>query len=95
MSQSEDAKEIARRAHLAGLYKAIFEDDKRGETLLLDLQARFVKKPNPKDFTQEGMLRTFVHAHQREVIEYIVRQINEAHGVPDITPPEGSDHEPA
>lgn len=95
MSQDEDAKELARRAHLAGLYKAIFEDDKRGETILLDLQARFVRAPNSRDFTPEGVQRVFVQAHVREVIEYIVRQINKAHGVSDITPPEGSDHEPA
>lgn len=74
------------RIHLNGLYRAIFEDDKRGETLLLDLQRRFVKAPNPNDFTQEGMLRTFVQTHQREVIEYIVRRINAAHGIPDLNP---------
>lgn len=85
----------AQRAHLASLYRQIFEEDKRGQLLLEDLMARFVRKPNPNDFTQEGMLRTFVQTHQREVVEYIVRQINQAHGVPDITPPEGNDDAPA
>lgn len=86
--------EAAKRAHLARLYREIFEDDKRGQVLLEDLMKRYVRKPNPNDFTQEGMLRTFVQTHQREVVEYIVRQINAAHDVPDITP-EGEDDAPA
>lgn len=90
---TEGEEEFARkRAHLDGLYRAIFEDDKRGATLLEDLHQKFVKAPNPKDFTQEGMLRTFVQSHQREVIEYILRRINAAHGVPDLQP-EGPNHE--
>lgn len=83
------------RAHLAQLYRQIFEDDKRGEAILLDLQSRYVRRPSPKDFSQEGMLRTFVQTHQREVIEYIVRMVNAAHGVEDITHPEGQDDAPA
>lgn len=75
------------RARLARLYAEIFEDDKRGQAILADLYARFVRKPSPTDFSQEGMLRTFVHTHQREVIEYIVRQINAGNGVPDEPPP--------
>lgn len=85
----------AKRAHLSGLYKAIFEDDKRGQVLLEDLMARYVRRPNPNDFSQEGMLKTFVQSHQREVVEYIVRQINAAHGVHELTSPEGTDDEPA
>jgi hypothetical protein len=86
MNQPDDD---AARAHLNGLYRAIFEDDKRGEAILLDLQARFVRAPNPRDFTQEGMLRTFVQTHQREVLEYILRRINAAHGVHDDPTIEG------
>lgn len=89
MTDGEDALR-RERAHLDGLYKAIFEDDKRGEAILMDLQARFVRAPNPNDFTQEGMLRTFVQAHRREVFEYILRRVNAAHGVHDIQP-EGQD----
>jgi hypothetical protein len=66
--------------HLPHLYKAVFEDDRRGQALLEDLHRRFCVRPNPNDFTQEGMLRGFVRSHQREVIEYIVRQINRANG---------------
>lgn len=74
--------------HLAQLYKAIFEDDARGQVLLDDLQRRFCKRPDPNDFTQEGMLRGFVRTHQREVVEHIVRQINRANGVTEQQPEE-------
>jgi hypothetical protein len=75
---------------LPALYKAIFEDDARGQVLLADLVARFCKRPDPNDFTQEGMLRGFVRTHQREVVEYVIRQVNRANGVEDDPePPEG------
>lgn len=77
---------------IAALYRDIFEIDARGQKLLADLERMFVRRPNPKDFTQEGMLRGFVHAHQREVIEHIYRQINLANGATDSQPPEGEDH---
>lgn len=77
---------------LAALYRDIFEIDTRGQVILADLERLFVRRPNPKDFTQEGMLRGFVHAHVREVIEHIYRQINLANGVNDSQPPEGEDH---
>lgn len=67
--------------NLPQLYKAIFEDDRRGQVLLDDLQRRFCKRPDPHDFSQEGMLRGFVRTHQREVVEYVIRQINRANGV--------------
>ena len=77
---------------LAALYRDIFEDDARGRTVLAHLERLFVRRPSPKDFTQEGMLRGFVHAHQREVIEHIYRQINMANGATDSQPTEGDDH---
>ncbi len=61
-----------------------FEEDKRGQAIFEDLHRRFVKAPSPNDFTPEGMLRTFVQTHQREVLEYIVRAQNRAHNVPEI-----------
>lgn len=74
--------------NLPHLYKAIFEDDRRGQVLLEDLQRRFCLRPDPNDFSQEGMLRGFVRTHQREVVEYIVRMINRAAGVDDAEPQE-------
>lgn len=77
---------------IAALYRDIFEIDARGQVILADLERLFVRRPNPKDFTQEGMLRAFVQTHQREVIEHIFRQINLASGVQDSQPSEGDDH---
>lgn len=84
------------RAHIDSLYHDIFQVDPRGQTLLADLHARFVKKPSPSDFTEAGMLKVFVQTHQREVIEYIVRCINRHNGVIDSPPPPTeSNDEPA
>lgn len=80
------------RAHLDSLY-LFFEDDKRGQAIYEDLHRQFVKAPNPRDFSQEGMLRTFVQTHQREVLEYIVRCQNRARGVQDDPPTEGHNDE--
>lgn len=87
----EDEAAARQVEHLNGLYRQIFEDDKRGEAILLDLQRRFVKRPDPNDFTPEGMLRAFVRTHQREVLEYILRRINAAHGVEDEPPTQGEE----
>ncbi len=75
------------RARLARLYADILEHAQRGAAILPDPHPRFVKRPNPNDFTPEGMLRSFVQTHQREVVEYIVRQINAGNGVQDEPPP--------
>ena len=91
----QDIPGAAQRAHLRKLYAEIFEDDKRGQAVLADLYARFVHRPNPNDYSREGMLKAFVQTHQREVVEYIVRQINAAHDVPELTSPEGTDDDPA
>lgn len=90
---TEGEEELRRaRAHMDGLYKAIFEDDKRGEAILMDLQARFVRDPSPSDFSEEGMLKAFVQAHQRRIFEYIVKRINAANDVPELQP-QGPDDE--
>lgn len=86
--RNDDPTEQQReRDRLDQLYLQVFEDDKRGQAILADLHRKFVRSPNPSDFTQEGMLRAFVQTHQREVFEYIARRINAAHGVHDEPPP--------
>lgn len=77
----------AERARLDALYLAIFENDRRGQAVFDDLYARFVRRPNKHDFTQEGVLKAFVQTHQREVIEYIVRCVNRASGAQEQSPP--------
>ena len=62
------------------LYKAIFEDDKRGAAILDDLTSRFAGKiyvPGGHEADRE----TCYKAGKRDVIEFIVGQINRANGV--------------
>lgn len=62
------------------LYKAIFEDDKRGAALLEDLTNRFARKVYVKG-GHEADRETCYNAGMRDVIEWIVIQINRANGV--------------
>lgn len=68
-------------------YAAIFEDDRRGAALLEDLTNRFAKRIYVKG-GHEADRETCYRAGQREVVEFIVSQINRAHGV-DINEEEG------
>lgn len=64
------------------VYKEIFEDDRRGAAILEDLLLRF----RPKVVTTGGIdavLQTYRHAAHRELLEWVVSQINRANGVPD------------
>lgn len=79
-----DARE-AERQRMAGLYKAIFEDDRRGEAVLADLAQRFARGP-AHGFTPEAITETFVNAHQRKVFDFIYLMINKANGVDDEPP---------
>lgn len=70
------------------VYKAIFEDDRRGAAILEDLLVRF----KPKVVTDGGIdavLKTYRHAAHREILEFIVSQINRANGVPDPNADQG------
>lgn len=70
------------------VYKAIFEDDRRGAAILDDLLVRF----KPKVVTDGGIdavLKTYRHAAHREILEFIVSQINRANGVPDPNADQG------
>lgn len=64
------------------IYRDIFEIDSRGQVIFDDLYARFAS--NAKVHTDGGIdavLKTYRAAAHREVIEYIVQQINRANGV--------------
>lgn len=61
-------------------YKAIFEDDKRGAALLDDLTNRFARKVYVRG-GHEADRETCYNAGMRDVIEFIVSQINRANGV--------------
>ncbi len=61
-------------------YKALFEDDKRGAAILEHLVQVFAR-----DAVVEGgidaLLKTYKHAGQRKVLDFITSQINRANGV--------------
>lgn len=62
------------------LYKAVFEDDKRGAALLEDLTNRFARKIYVRG-GHEADRETCYNAGMRDVIEFIVGRINRANGV--------------
>lgn len=61
-------------------FKAIFEDDLRGAAILDHLVARFCRQVYVKG-GHEADRETCYRAGQRDAIEFIVNQINRAHGV--------------
>jgi hypothetical protein len=61
-------------------YAALFEDDRRGAAVLDHLTRLFAGKVYVKGGT-EADRQTCYNAGKRDVIEFIVNQINRAHGV--------------
>lgn len=75
MSQEQDSSQ----KHIDDLYRAIFEDDRRGAAIFDDLYNRFAAKA--KVHTNGGIdavLKTYQDSAHREVIEYIVMRTNRA-----------------
>lgn len=64
------------------LYKQIFEDDKRGAAILEHLTQVFARPAVVKGGI-DAVLETYQRDGQRRVLEFIVSQINRAHGVDD------------
>lgn len=82
---------------IAGLYRDIFEIDKRGQVIYEDLYKRFAA---PARVHVKGgldaVLATYRDGARREVVEHIVRMCNIANGAePADEPPtsEGNDHD--
>ena len=61
-------------------YADIFETDRRGARLLEDLIQRF-SRPGVSKGGIDAILQTYERNGQRNVIEFIVNQINRANGV--------------
>ncbi len=61
-------------------FKELFEDDKRGAAILDSLILRFTRKVYVPG-GHEADRQTCYNAGQRDVIEFIVSQINRANGV--------------
>ena len=73
-------------ARLPDLYRDIFEIDARGAALLDDLVARFGRAEVATDGGIDAVLRTYRAGGQREVVDYILRRINQANGAPEANP---------
>ena len=63
-------------------YKAIFDDDRRGQAIFDQLYLKFATKVFVPGGL-EGDRQTCYNAGARDVIEFITRQINRANGVMD------------
>jgi len=61
-------------------YAALFEDDRRGAAILEHL-TRVFARPAVVTGGIDAVLQTYQRDGQRRVIEFIVGQINRAHGV--------------
>lgn len=70
------------------VYKAIFEDDRRGQAILEDLVNRFAR-PAVTEGGIDAVLKTYHRAGMRQVCEFIATQINRANGVPDPNADQG------
>lgn len=68
---SDEAKRMAR------LYHEIFEIDQRGALVLEDLMNRFKSKPAVTEGGIDAVLKTFTNAGQIEVIDHIIRRLNQ------------------
>lgn len=80
------------RDELAILYRDIFESDRRGAAVLEDLVRRFGRTKVHTAGGIDAVLKTYQAAAHRELLDYIVMQINRANGVNDEPQPEG-DHD--
>lgn len=63
-------------------YRDLFEVDRRGQRILDDLIARFVR-PAVTDGGIDAVLKTFERQGQRKPLDFIMQQINRANGAPD------------
>lgn len=73
-------------------YHDIFEVDVRGQRILSQLWRVFAKS-SVTDGGIDAVLKTFERMGQRNVLEFLVRQINRANGVEDMETNQGEDDE--
>ena len=77
------------RARIAGLYRDLFEIDRRGQELFEDLIKRFGHTKVHTDGGIDAVLKTYKSAAHREVLDYILLMINRANGVNDSDTDQG------
>jgi len=66
-------------------YRTLFEHTPLGVRILEDLWAKFARPPVTEGGI-DAVLKTFTRAGERNVLEHIVRKINQANQVPDVGP---------
>jgi hypothetical protein len=71
----------------AAMFARVFENHHEGRLLLEELTRRFARPPVLEGGI-DGIRKSDFRAGQREVVEFIVRQINRANGVTDANPEE-------
>ncbi len=64
------------------IYRDIFEIDRRGAAILEELVVRFSRRAVTTGGI-DAVLKTYQQEGMRQVVEFIVGQINRANGVPD------------
>jgi hypothetical protein len=62
-------------------YRRLFEDNADGAAVLDDLVRRF-SQPQVSAGGIDAVLKTYERGGMRKVLDYILGQINQAHGVP-------------
>lgn len=68
------------RAVTADDYKALFEENPRGALILEHLVQRF-SKPAVTTGGIDAVIKTFTNCGENNVVQFIVRQINQANNV--------------
>lgn len=80
---------LAEQRRLAGLYRDLFEVDRRGQEVFADLYKRFFAHARiHTDGGVDAVLKTYRDASRREVVQHIVNQINAANGAADEEAPQ-------
>jgi hypothetical protein len=69
------------------MYKEVFEDGRTGQLVLEHLIQVFTEQAVTSGGI-DAVLKTYQRMGQRRVLDFIITQINRAHGVPD---PQGED----
>lgn len=73
------------------MFKEVFEDSRAGQ-LVLEKLIQVFTQPAVTDGGIDAVLKTYQRMGQRRVLDHIINQINQAHGVPE---PQGDHNEQA
>jgi hypothetical protein len=74
------------RAALAAMFRDVFEADRRGAAILEHLVQRFGSTKVHTDGGIDAVLKTYRSAAHREILDYVLRLVNEGNGISDSNP---------